>query len=116
MVPCVDPAGLVDQCAHARRPLARFRCTAAPIDYEGKPIASVSSTRTMQPLTFDQLLAMIPLRLASRCAPPTLRDSIQRLYQTGEYADIAVDATLAAAGVNLKFITKPAYLRRIFRV
>ena len=31
---------------------------------------------------------------ASPCAPWNLQDAIQRLYATGEYADIAVDATL----------------------
>ena len=70
----------------------------------------------MQPLTFDQLMAMLPLRIGQPLRASDLRDSIQRLYQTGEYADIAVDATLAPAGVNLKFITKPAYFIGYFDV
>ncbi len=69
-----------------------------------------------QPLTFDQLMAMLPLRIGQPLRASDLRDSIQRLYQTGEYADIAVDATLAPAGVNLKFITKPAYFIGYFDV
>ena len=82
---------------------------AAPKDYEGKPIASVQFDPAMQPLTFDQLMAMLPLRIGEPLHASELRDAIQRLYQTGEYTDIAVDATLAPAGVNLKFITTPAY-------
>ena len=90
--------------------------SAAPNDYEGKPIASVQFDPPTQPLTFSQLMAMLPLRIGQPLQATDLRDSIQRLYQTGEYADIAVDATLAAAGVNLKFITKPAYFIGYFDV
>ena len=90
-------------------PSASILLSAAPNDYEGKPIASVQFDPDTQPLTFDQLMAMLPLRIGQPLRASDVRDSIQRLYQTGEYADIAVDATLAAAGVNLKFITKPAY-------
>ena len=88
----------------------------APNDYEGKPIASVRFDPAVQPLTLDQLLAMLPLRVGQPLRSSDLRDSIQRLFQTGEYADIAVDATLAPAGVNLKFITKPAYFIGYFDV
>jgi outer membrane protein assembly complex protein YaeT len=90
--------------------------SAAPNDYEGKPIASMQFDPATQPLTFDQLMAMLPLRIGQPLNATDLRDSIQRLFQTGEYADIAVDATLSPAGVNLKFITKPAYFIGYFDV
>ena len=88
----------------------------APNEYEGKPIASVQFDPVTQQLTFDQLMAMLPLRIGQPLRASDVRDSIQRLYQTGEYSDIAVDATLAPAGVNLKFITKPAYFIGYFDV
>src|SRR5271156_2790504 len=88
----------------------------APNEYEGKPIASVQFDPVRQQLTFDQLMAMLPLRIGQPLRASDVRDAIQRLYQTGEYADIAVDATLAPAGVNLKFITKPAYFIGYFDV
>jgi outer membrane protein assembly complex protein YaeT len=96
--------------------LCSILLNAAPNDYEGKPIASVQFDPAMQPLTFDQLMAMLPLRIGQPLRASDLRDSIQRLYRTGEYADIAVDATLAPAGVTLKFITKPAYFIGYFDV
>ncbi len=77
--------------------------------YEGKPIASIKFDPERQPLTSDQLLAMIPLRVGQPLRGSDLRDSIQRLYQTGEYADIAVDATLDGGGVALKFLTQPSF-------
>jgi len=88
----------------------------APADYEGQPIAGVQFDPAVQPLTFDQLMAMLSLRIGQPLRASDLRDSIQRLYQTGEYSDIAVDATLAPAGVNLKILTKPAYFVGYFDV
>jgi outer membrane protein assembly complex protein YaeT len=82
---------------------------AAADSYEGQRIASVKFDPERQPLTSDQLLAMLPLRVGQPLRGSDLRDSIQRLYQTGEYTDIAVDATLESGGVALKFITKPAF-------
>ncbi len=100
--------------------LCSIRGNAASNEYEGKPIAAVQFDPAMQPLTLDQLMAMLPLRIGQPLRASDLRDSIQRLYQTGEYADIAVDATLsqagAPAGVILKFITKPAYFIGYFDV
>ncbi len=96
--------------------LCSILLNAASNEYEGKPIATVQFDPAMQPLTFDQLMAMLPLRIGQPLRASDLRDSIQRLYQTGEYADIAVDATLAGPGVNLKFITKPAYFIGYFDV
>jgi outer membrane protein assembly complex protein YaeT len=88
-------------------------CTASPAaaadSYEGQPIASIKFDPERQPLAADQLLAMLPLRVGQPLRGSDLRDSIQRLYQTGEYTDIAVDATLETGGVALKFITKPAF-------
>jgi outer membrane protein insertion porin family len=92
--------------------LAAF-CTVSPAaaadSYEGQPISSVKFDPERQPLTADQLLAMLPLRVGQPLRSSDLRDSIQRLYQTGEYTDIAVDATLETGGVALKFMTKPAF-------
>src|ERR1700733_15839576 len=96
--------------------LCSILLNAASNEYEGKPIAAVQFDPAMQPLTVDQLMAMLPLRIGQPLRASDLRDSIQRLYQTGEYSDIAVDATLAPAGVNLKFITKPAYFIGYFDV
>jgi outer membrane protein insertion porin family len=89
---------------------------ASPNEYEGKPIASVQFDPATQPLTLEQLMAMLPLKIGQPLRGSDLRDAIQRLYQTGEYADIAVDATLAPTGVNIKFLTKPAYFIGYFDV
>jgi len=77
--------------------------------YEGKPIAEIQFDPEKQPLETGQLKALLPVRTGQPLRAVELKDAIQRLYATGEYADIAVDATLGPNGVTLKFITKPAY-------
>ena len=86
-----------------------FPAAAAPEQYEGKTIASVEFDPEKQPLAKDQLIALLPLRPGEPFSSASVREAIQRLYATGEYADIAVDAALGAAGVTLKFLTKPSY-------
>ena len=82
---------------------------AASEQYEGKAIASIQFDPEKQPLKTSELLTLIPLRPGQPLRGADVRDAIQRLYATGEYADISVDATLEGSGVNLKFLTKPAY-------
>ncbi len=78
-------------------------------DYEGKPIASVQFEPEKQPLSRDQLMAMIPLRPGEPLRGANVRAAIERLYRTGEYFDIAIDAATGPSGVILKVITKPNY-------
>jgi len=78
-------------------------------EYEGKPIANVQFEPEKQPLSRDQLMAMIPLRPGQPLRGADVRAAIERLYRTGEYVDIAIDATAEPSGVILKVITKPNY-------
>ena len=82
---------------------------ALPDEYEGKPIASIQFEPQKQPLSRDQLLAMIPLRSGQPLRGPDVRAAIERLYRTGEYSDIAIDASQGPSGVILKVLTKPSY-------
>jgi len=89
--------------------LACYPLHAGPEQYEGKTIAAIQFEPEKQPLTKSQLLAMIPLRTGQPLRAADVRDAIQRLYATGDYAEIAVDATLETSGVALKLITKPSF-------
>jgi outer membrane protein insertion porin family len=77
--------------------------------YEGKPIADIRFDPEKQPLSTDQLLGLLPIHTGQPLRAVELQSAIQRLYATGEYSDIAADATLGPQGVILKFLTKPAY-------
>src|SRR5258708_17149818 len=82
---------------------------AAADDYEGKTVGSIRFEPADQPLTYEQLTAMLAVEQGRPLRSGDVRDSIQRLYGSGEYADIAVDASLENGRVSLRFITKPAY-------
>jgi len=86
-----------------------FPLSAAPEQYEGKAIASIRFDPERQQLTLQQLLAIIPLQVGKPLLSSDVRDSIERLFRTGEYADISVGATLAPNGVDVTFFTKPTY-------
>lgn len=77
--------------------------------YEGQLIAEIQFDPEKQPLDIDQLKALLPLHAGQPLRAAELQDAIQRLYATGEYADIAADATLAPKGLILKFVTKPTF-------
>jgi outer membrane protein insertion porin family len=83
--------------------------SALPEQYEGKLIASVQFSPEKQPLPLDKLMSIIPLHAGQPLRSSDVRDTIQRLYQTGEYADILVDAALDGGGVKLTVITKPSF-------
>ena len=52
---------------------------------------------------------MLPLKAGDTLSAASVRGAIQRLYSTGEYSDIAADASLDNGAVVLRFLTKPAY-------
>lgn len=82
---------------------------AAPEDYQGRPIRAVEFQPEKQPYSREYLQALLPLKLDEPLRLVDVRAAIERLYATGRYADIEVDARFAQAGVILKFITTPNY-------
>jgi outer membrane protein assembly complex protein YaeT len=77
--------------------------------WEGKRIAAIQFEPSRQPLDpaeINQILALKrnqPLRLAD------VRASIERLFATGRYADVQVDAEAYQDGVVVRFITKNSW-------
>lgn len=74
--------------------------------FEGKPIASIQFDPAAQPLPDTELADLLQLRAGDRYSAPAVRTAMQRLFATGRYADISIDASAAAGGVALRFITK----------
>jgi len=74
---------------------------AAPATYEGRPITAIRYDPAVQPVAAESLQRMglfhpgEPLRVAD------VRDAIKRLYATGAYSDVEIDAEPAANGVEL---------------
>jgi outer membrane protein assembly complex protein YaeT len=78
-------------------------------EYEGKAIARIEFDPAKQPLSVATLVGMLPIRIGDSVSALKIREAIQKLYATGEYSDIAVDASLANNEVVLRFVTKPAF-------
>src|SRR5262245_37928640 len=74
--------------------------------YEGKNIARIVFVPREQPLDPDELYRILPVKERTKLRLEDVRASIDRLYATGVYADIQVDAELSNGDVVLRFITQ----------
>jgi outer membrane protein insertion porin family len=79
--------------------------------WEDRTITGILFDPPDQPYPTNQMLGILLLKQGETFHEATLRQSIQALYSTGRFADIAVDAAddESSHGVVLKFITKRAY-------
>jgi outer membrane protein assembly complex protein YaeT len=79
--------------------------TAAALN--GHPIASVSFDPAQQPFDSSEMSALLPIHAGEPYEASGIRAAIERLYATGRYQDIQVDASLTDTGVSIRFLTKP---------
>lgn len=96
-------------CGLALIVFCRLSLAAGLDQYEGKPIASIEFDPSQQALRDDGLRAMIPLKVGKPLRSVDVRQALQRLFSTGEYQDIAVDASIADGRVHIRFLTTPTY-------
>ncbi len=77
--------------------------------FEGTPVVRVAWDPSAQPLTASELNSIIPVRTGQPYRASDVRAAIERLYATGRYQDIQVDARAEDSGVALTFITKNSW-------
>jgi outer membrane protein insertion porin family len=81
--------------------------------YEGKPILIIQFDPKEQPLDATELHDILPLKQDEPLRMADVRAAIERLFATGRYADIQVDAEPYAAGardgVIVRFLTKNSW-------
>jgi outer membrane protein assembly complex protein YaeT len=82
---------------------------AAVADYAGKTVGKVEFDPALQPLPDEELREMLPVKEGGILRPEAVHNSILRLYSTGRYQDIAVDAQTVNGAVTVKFITRTAW-------
>jgi outer membrane protein insertion porin family len=75
-------------------------------DFVGEVITSIRYRPSQQPVDPRDLERMMVVRSGERLETNQLAATIDRLYRSGLYDDIQVDAEPAGAGVSLTFITK----------
>ena len=72
---------------------------------EGLRIASIAFDPLRQPLDLSEIRELLPVRIDAPYSAAALRLAIERLYATGRYRDIQVDAVPAGDAVALRFVT-----------
>ncbi len=77
--------------------------------YEGKTIERILFTPRDQPVDAEELYRLLPVRERTPLRLDDVRAAIERLYATGTYSDIQVDAELSGGEVVLRFITKNSW-------
>ena len=73
--------------------------------YEGQPVVNIRFEPAEQPLEGAELFDMLPLKRDQPLRMSVVRSSVERLFATGRYRDIQVDAEPYNGGVIVKFIT-----------
>ncbi|MDQ1472294.1 MAG: outer membrane protein insertion porin family [Bryobacterales bacterium] len=86
-----------------------MRAQDLPNQFEGQPIVSVAFEPARQPLELNEIADILPLKKDTPYRATLVRSAIERLYGTGRYQDIQVDATASGAGIALRFITKNSW-------
>ncbi|MEQ1883463.1 MAG: POTRA domain-containing protein [Bryobacteraceae bacterium] len=79
-----------------------------PTSYAGRPIVRIDFDPPDQPIPQTELFRLLPLRPGSVVTSAAIRATLQRLYETGRFSKIAIDADGVAEGngVVLKIITE----------
>src|ERR1017187_3314855 len=73
--------------------------------YEGQPVVNIRFEPAVQPLEGAELFEMLPLKRDQPLRMSVVRASMERMFATGRYRDIQVDAEPYNGGVIIKFIT-----------
>jgi outer membrane protein assembly complex protein YaeT len=77
--------------------------------YEGLRIADIQFVPPEQPLAPGELNAIFPLKKGAPLRMADVHAAIERLYATGDYEDIQVDAQPAGADVTVRILTKNSW-------
>ncbi|HEY2842837.1 MAG TPA: outer membrane protein assembly factor BamA [Bryobacteraceae bacterium] len=77
--------------------------------WEGQTVSRVEFDPPQQPLPLDQLTGLIPLKAGDPLRMPQIRDAIQKLYATGRFSDVSIDASADGPGVALRISTELNY-------
>jgi len=73
---------------------------------EGKAVQAVQFDPPKQPLTPEQLASIVGFKYNAALGGDELRTAIKKLYKTGRYSNVEVEAEPAGAGVTLIFRTE----------
>jgi outer membrane protein assembly complex protein YaeT len=81
----------------------------AQMQFEGQRIVSVAFVPEHQPLPTSEIAKILPIAPNQTYHASAVRAAIERLYATGRYQDIQVDASEVGGGVGITFITRSSW-------
>src|SRR5579864_9083786 len=61
--------------------------------WEGRPISRIEFNPPQQPLPPEELTRLLPLKAGSALRMDDVREAIKKLYATGRFADVSIDAS-----------------------
>ena len=82
---------------------------APPDAYEGRPIASIRYEPPSQPVTREDLARLVPFQPGQPLRLADVREAIKRLYGTGAYSNIEVEAVPEASAITLVIRTNEQF-------
>ena len=77
--------------------------------WEGLPISRIEFDPPQQPLPVEELNRLLPFKEGSSLRMDDVRVAIQKLYSTGRFADVSVDASPVGSNVALRISTELNY-------
>jgi outer membrane protein assembly complex protein YaeT len=77
--------------------------------FEGRAVSRIDFLPAEQPLPREELDRLLPVLPGKPLRMADVRDAIQKLYLTGRFSDIMVDATLEGEAVVVAFTTTATY-------
>ncbi len=89
--------------------LAGGSARAQQAKFDGLTVRSIQFDPLQQPLEASELHEILPLKIGAPLRQEDVRSSIERLFATGRYADIQVDAEEYSGGVVIRFLTQSAW-------
>src|ERR1041385_3594072 len=77
--------------------------------WEGRTGSRIEFEPQQQPLPLEELNRLLPFKAGDALHMEQVRDAIQRLYSTGRYSDISIQADPEGTGVALHISTELNY-------
>ena len=77
--------------------------------YEGMNVAEIRFEPAAQPLETGEIREILPLKAGQPLRIAEVRAAVERLFATGRYADIQVDARPSPNGVAIVFLTRNSW-------
>jgi outer membrane protein assembly complex protein YaeT len=74
--------------------------------YEGQPVDSILFVPERQPLEPDVIKSLLPIRTGEPFRTSDAREAIQKLYATGRYEDIVIEADRRNSGLQVRITTR----------